>query len=80
MDPEGLTKSPAGRLPFTVARSAGDYPAFDRDALAVTYDYWHGYAKGFEKRKLGFALTMLSSILLLIGALLGVVLRLHIGA
>lgn len=37
--------SPAGRLPFTVARDAGDYPAFDRDAVAVTYDYWHGYAK-----------------------------------
>lgn len=37
--------SPAGRLPFTVARDAGDYPAFDRDAVAVTYDYWHGYAR-----------------------------------
>lgn len=37
--------SPAGRLPFTVARDASDYPAFDRDAVAVTYDYWHGYAR-----------------------------------
>ncbi len=37
--------SPAGRLPFSVARSTADYPAFDRDAIAVTYDYWHGYAK-----------------------------------
>jgi beta-glucosidase len=37
--------SPSGRLPFTVARDAGDYPAFDRDAVAVTYDYWHGYAR-----------------------------------
>lgn len=37
--------SPAGRLPFTVAAEAGDYPAFDRDAAAVTYDHWHGYAK-----------------------------------
>ena len=37
--------SPSGRLPFTVARDAGDYPHFDRDANAITYDYWHGYAK-----------------------------------
>ena len=37
--------SPAGRLPFTVARDAADYPVFDRDAVAVTYDYWHGYAR-----------------------------------
>ncbi|MBC7520081.1 MAG: glycoside hydrolase family 3 C-terminal domain-containing protein, partial [Sandarakinorhabdus sp.] len=37
--------SPSGRLPFTVARDAGDYPPFDRDAVAVTYDYWHGYAR-----------------------------------
>jgi beta-glucosidase len=37
--------SPSGRLPFTVARRADDYPFFDRDAAAITYDYWHGYAK-----------------------------------
>lgn len=37
--------SPSGRLPFTVARDAGHYPFFDRDAKAITYDYWHGYAK-----------------------------------
>jgi beta-glucosidase len=37
--------SPAGRLPFTVARDPADYPPFDRTASAVTYDYWHGYAK-----------------------------------
>jgi beta-glucosidase len=37
--------SPAGRLPFTVASDAGDYPFFDRNATAITYDYWHGYAK-----------------------------------
>ncbi len=37
--------SPSGRLPFTVARRAEDYPHFDRDATAITYDYWHGYAK-----------------------------------
>jgi len=37
--------SPAGRLPFSVARDAADYPFFDRDAAAISYDYWHGYAK-----------------------------------
>ncbi len=40
--------SPSGRLPFTVARSASDYPEFDRDAREITYDQWHGYAK-FER-------------------------------
>lgn len=37
--------NPSGRLPFTVARNAADYPAFDRNALEVEYDYWHGYGK-----------------------------------
>jgi beta-glucosidase len=37
--------SPSGRLPFTVARDADDYPFFDRDAKAIVYDLWHGYAK-----------------------------------
>jgi hypothetical protein len=37
--------SPSGRLPFTVASDAEHYPFFDRDARAITYDYWHGYAK-----------------------------------
>ena len=37
--------SPSGRLPFTVARDAGHYPYFDRDAEQITYGYWHGYAK-----------------------------------
>ena len=36
---------PSGRLPFTVARNAADYPFFDRNATAITYDRWHGYAK-----------------------------------
>ncbi len=31
--------SPSGKLPFTVAKSAGDYPFFDRDADAVDYGY-----------------------------------------
>lgn len=37
--------SPSGRLPFTVAKSADDYPYFDRDADRIEYGYWHGYAK-----------------------------------
>lgn len=37
--------SPSGRLPFTVARDAADYPFFDRDADSIEYGYWHGYAK-----------------------------------
>lgn len=37
--------SPSGKLPFTVARDAQDYPAFDRDADEITYDLWHGYTK-----------------------------------
>ena len=35
--------SPSGKLPFTVAKSADDYPFFDKDADAITYDMWHGY-------------------------------------
>ena len=37
--------APSGRLPFTVARDAGDYPFFNREAKAITYDDSHGYAK-----------------------------------
>lgn len=36
---------PSGKLPFTVARDANDYPWFDRDADAIDYDLWHGYTK-----------------------------------
>ena len=36
--------SPSGKLPFTVANSAADYPFFDKDADAITYDMWHGYS------------------------------------
>ena len=37
--------APSGKLPFTVARDPADYPFFDRDARAIEYGYWHGYAK-----------------------------------
>jgi beta-glucosidase len=36
---------PSGKLPFTVARDASDYPWFDRDADAIDYDLWHGYTR-----------------------------------
>jgi beta-glucosidase len=36
--------SPSGKLPFTVAKSADDYPYFDKNADRITYDMWHGYA------------------------------------
>jgi beta-glucosidase len=39
------TISPSGKLPFTVAREAAHYPFFDKDADAIIYDQWHGYAK-----------------------------------
>lgn len=35
--------SPSGKLPFTVARSAGDYPFFDKDADEIEYGPYHGY-------------------------------------
>lgn len=37
--------NPSGKLPFTVARNADDYPYFDKDAVQITYDLWHGYSK-----------------------------------
>lgn len=36
--------SPSGKLPFTVARDAADYPFFDKAATAIEYGYYHGYA------------------------------------
>lgn len=42
--------APSGRLPFTVARNAADYPFFDREAKTITYDQWHGYAKFARER------------------------------
>jgi beta-glucosidase len=36
--------SPSGKLPFTLARKAEDYPYFDRDADSIEYGYYHGYA------------------------------------
>jgi beta-glucosidase len=41
---------PSGKLPFTVARSAEDYPFFDKQAQAIDYDLWHGYTL-FDRSK-----------------------------
>ncbi|MBP6015048.1 MAG: glycoside hydrolase family 3 C-terminal domain-containing protein [Alphaproteobacteria bacterium] len=35
--------SPSGKLPFTVAKSAADYPFFDKNADRIDYGYYHGY-------------------------------------
>ena len=35
--------SPSGKLPFTVAKSAADYPHFDKNADRIEYGYYHGY-------------------------------------
>lgn len=43
--------SPSGKLPFTVARDAADYPFFDRDADAIEYGRWHGYTK-FDRERI----------------------------
>lgn len=37
--------SPSGRLPFTVARDACDYPSFDPRAKEIKYEFWHGYSR-----------------------------------
>lgn len=34
--------NPTGRLPFAIPTSEADLPAFERDAVAVTYDRFHG--------------------------------------
>jgi beta-glucosidase len=37
--------NPSGKLPCTFPKSADDLPFFDKDAIAITYDLWHGYRK-----------------------------------
>jgi beta-glucosidase len=37
--------NPSGRLPCSFAAEEQDLPFFDREATAVTYDFWHGYRK-----------------------------------
>lgn len=35
--------SPSGKLPFTVAKAASDYPFFHKDADHIEYNRYHGY-------------------------------------
>ncbi len=37
--------NPGGKLPFVIPVREADLPAFDRDADAVEYGYYHGYTK-----------------------------------
>jgi beta-glucosidase len=37
--------NPSGRLPFVIPHDESHLPFFDRDAKAITYDYWHGQWK-----------------------------------
>ena len=37
--------SPSGRLPCSFPARDDDLPFFDRNATAITYDFWHGYRK-----------------------------------
>ena len=44
--------SPSGKLPFTVARDAADYPFFDKNAASIEYGYYHGYALMDKKARI----------------------------
>jgi beta-glucosidase len=37
--------NPSGHLPFVIPNDESHLPFFDRDAKAITYDYWHGQWK-----------------------------------
>ena len=37
--------NPSGRLPFVIPNDESHLPFFDRNAKAITYDYWHGQWK-----------------------------------
>ena len=37
--------NPSGKLPFIVPKRAEDLPFFDKDAVEIEYDLWHGYRK-----------------------------------
>lgn len=44
--------SPSGKLPFSIAEAAEDYPFFDKDADTIEYDLFHGYTH-LERHALG---------------------------
>ena len=37
--------NPSGRIPFAIPHDESHLPFFDRNAKAITYDYWHGQWK-----------------------------------
>jgi beta-glucosidase len=37
--------NPSGRIPFVIPNDESHLPFFDRNAKAITYDYWHGQWK-----------------------------------
>ncbi|MBN1998020.1 glycoside hydrolase family 3 C-terminal domain-containing protein [candidate division KSB1 bacterium] len=37
--------NPSGKLPFVIPQRAEDLPFFDKDAVEIEYDMWHGYRK-----------------------------------
>jgi beta-glucosidase len=37
--------NPSGRIPFVIPHDESHLPFFDRNAKAITYDYWHGQWK-----------------------------------
>jgi beta-glucosidase len=37
--------NPSGKLPFSIAKDESHYPFFDKDAVSIEYDLWHGYKK-----------------------------------
>ena len=39
------TVNPSGRIPFVIPHDESHLPFFDRNAKAITYDYWHGQWK-----------------------------------
>ncbi|MBI4766546.1 MAG: glycoside hydrolase family 3 C-terminal domain-containing protein, partial [Deltaproteobacteria bacterium] len=37
--------NPSGKLPLVIPKRAEDLPFFDKDAIEIEYDLWHGYRK-----------------------------------
>jgi beta-glucosidase len=46
--------NPSGKLPFSIARNAGDYPFFNPYTMTIEYGYYHGYTL-FDKKEIEVA-------------------------
>ncbi len=46
--------NPSGKLPFSIARNAGDYPFFNPYTMKIEYGYYHGYTL-FDKKEIEVA-------------------------